>query len=302
MAVFFVLFWGSKDLVAMALAQKLAQFNKQQEKLQASLAKTAPRPQPAAKAGPSSRKPPTPPPPATQLVPFAQRYSFTNDTEKLQQIATIRKSPVGAQIKRVLDLLLETRQAMLPDEINDACFVDVKNHKEVFESLKSNVKVSFDGQRFAFKAKHDLKGKAELLVLIRKVPEGLPMSDLKDSYTGVTTDIQELKASGQVWVLMNSDTQDDIIYPNDPRISVKVDDDLKQLVRGIEMPREFMDVERELQKAGMKPATNTARREAMAGVPRSQLPKPKQKKRRESKRTKYTNAHLPELFQNIPMP
>ncbi|KAH8946540.1 hypothetical protein BDL97_12G100700 [Sphagnum fallax] len=247
----------------MALAQKLAQFNKQQEKLQASLAKTAPRPQPAAKAGPSSRKPPTPPPPTTQLVPFAQRFSFTNDTEKLQQIATIRKSPVGAQIKRVLDLLLETRQAMLPDEINDACFVDVKNHKEVFESLKSNVKVSFDGQRFAFK---------------------------------------ELKASGQVWVLMNSDTQDDIIYPNDPRISVKVDDDLKQLVRGIEMPREFMDVERELQKAGMKPATNTARREAMAGVPRSQLPKPKQKKRRESKRTKYTNAHLPELFQNIPMP
>jgi hypothetical protein len=244
LAVFFVLFWGSKDLVAMALAQKLAQFNKQQEKLQASLAKTAPRPQPAAKAGPSSRKPPTPPPPTTQVVPFAQRYSFTNDTEKLQQIATIRKSPVGAQIKRVLDLLLEvellspkhflvpqlimdcvarifgvmtlfrvfllvresackvlfqicsydkhkgtildfkdvhflcmkcshslhnfvrfcsdhlfkfwricvqTRQAMLPDEINDACFVDVKNHKEVFESLKSNVKVSFDGQRFAFK-------------------------------------------------------------------------------------------------------------------------------------------------------
>jgi transcription initiation factor TFIIE subunit beta len=46
---------------------------------------------------------------------------------------------------------VQTRQAMLPDEINDACFVDVKNHKEVFESLKSNVKVSFDGQRFAFK-------------------------------------------------------------------------------------------------------------------------------------------------------
>jgi hypothetical protein len=48
-------------------------------------------------------------------------------------------------------ICVQTRQAMLPDEINDACFVDVKNHKEVFESLKSNVKVSFDGQRFAFK-------------------------------------------------------------------------------------------------------------------------------------------------------
>jgi transcription initiation factor TFIIE subunit beta len=79
----------------MALAQKLAQFTKQQEKLQASLATSA------------SRKAPVPPPRSQPLVPLAQRFSFTNDTEKLQQIATIQKSPVGAQIKRVLDLLLE---------------------------------------------------------------------------------------------------------------------------------------------------------------------------------------------------
>lgn len=57
-------------------------------------------------------------------------------------------------------------------------------------------------------AKHDLKGKAELLVLIRKVPEGLPMSDLKDSYTGVTTDIQveymfiTCHMANSWWVLM----------------------------------------------------------------------------------------------------
>lgn len=32
---------------------------------------------------------------------------FSYDTERLQQVSTIRKSPVGAQIKRVIDLLLE---------------------------------------------------------------------------------------------------------------------------------------------------------------------------------------------------
>lgn len=32
---------------------------------------------------------------------------FSNDTERLQHINTIRKSPIGAQIKRVIDLLLE---------------------------------------------------------------------------------------------------------------------------------------------------------------------------------------------------
>ena len=79
----------------MALSQKLAQFIQQQEKLQSSLATIA-----------SSRPTLTPLPPLSH-VPLAERSSFTNDTEKLQQIATIQKSLVGAQIKRVLGLLLE---------------------------------------------------------------------------------------------------------------------------------------------------------------------------------------------------
>jgi len=91
----------------MALAQKLAQFTKQQEKLQASLATLPARPPKATPSSAASRKAPAPPPRSQPLVPLAQRFSFTNDTEKLQQIATIQKSPVGAQIKRVLDLLLE---------------------------------------------------------------------------------------------------------------------------------------------------------------------------------------------------
>lgn len=32
---------------------------------------------------------------------------FSSDTERLQLINSIRKSPVGAQIKRVIDLLFE---------------------------------------------------------------------------------------------------------------------------------------------------------------------------------------------------
>lgn len=97
----------------MALSQKLAQFTKQQEKLQASMAKISaarPAPQAAAptnKAATASRKAPPAPPTQNSSVPFAQRFSFTTEKEKLQQIATIQRAPVGAQIKRVLDLLLE---------------------------------------------------------------------------------------------------------------------------------------------------------------------------------------------------
>lgn len=95
----------------MALSQKLAQFNKQQEKLHASLAKITARPAPAAtipaNKAPASRKAPPAPPSQNSSVPFAQRFSFSTEKEKLQQIATIQRAPVGAQIKRVLDLLLE---------------------------------------------------------------------------------------------------------------------------------------------------------------------------------------------------
>jgi transcription initiation factor TFIIE subunit beta len=108
----------------MALQEQLERFNKQQQRAQATLVKTAVR------AAPSSKPPPPHPAPSSsianrkpspslqyeQQVPLAQRFSFNSDKEKLQQIAIIRKSPVGAQIKRVIDLLLEVRQE------NPCCF------------------------------------------------------------------------------------------------------------------------------------------------------------------------------------
>lgn len=272
----------------MALSQKLAQFKRQQEKIQSSLATIT-----------SSRSTLTPPPPLPHL-PLAERFSFTNDTEKLQQIATIQKSPVGAQIKRVLGLLLESRQSLLPEEINDLCFVDVKNTKDVFEGLKSNVKVSFDGERFAYKTKHVLKSKEELLILVRNLQDGVPMGDLEDSYPGIATDVQELRASGEVWVLTNSDSQEDIVYPNDPEIVIKVDEDLKQLIRAMEIPREFMDCRRQSRSQSRTEHEARGGNDRDFTFPGSKATK--EKKERELKRTKHTNSHLTEFFKSIEVP
>ncbi|KAJ9173568.1 hypothetical protein P3X46_016689 [Hevea brasiliensis] len=283
----------------MALQEKLNRFKKQQEKCQSTLTSIA------AKAGPTKSasvqksasvavspltNPRTPGPPV----------KFSNDTERLQHINSIRKAPVGAQIKRVIDLLLETRQSFTPEQINEACYVDVNSNKAVFDSLRNNPKVNYDGQRFSYKSKHDLKDKSQLLVLIRKFPEGVAVIDLKDAYPTVMEDLQALKAVGQIWLLSNFDSQEDIAYPNDPRAVIKVDDDLKQLFRGIELPRDMLDIEKDLQKNGMKPATNTAKRRAAAQVQGiSSKPKIKKKKDTISRRTKLTNAHLPELFKNL---
>ncbi|KAF5746084.1 Transcription initiation factor IIE subunit beta [Tripterygium wilfordii] len=283
----------------MALQEKLDKFKKQQEKCQATLTSIA------AKAGPPKAPTPQKPTPVTaSALPNSKApppsVKFSNDTERLQHINSIRKGPVGAQIKRVIDLLFETRQALTPEQINEACYVDLNANKAVFDSLRNNPKVNHDGSRFSYKSKHDLKDKNQLLVLVRKFPEGVRVMDLKDAYPTVMDDLQALKAAGQVWLLSNFDSQEDIAYPSDPRVPIKVDDDLKQLFRGIELPRDMIDIEKDLLKNGMKPATNTAKRKAAAQIQGySSKSKPKKKKHEISKRTKLTNAHLPELFQHL---
>ncbi|KAL9238698.1 hypothetical protein vseg_013087 [Gypsophila vaccaria] len=293
----------------MALQENLEKFRKQQEKCLSTLSSIASAKQSSTKTStlktsstPHKATPASLPPSLTaQLPPLTGKFS--NDTERLQMINNIRKSPVGAQIKRVIYLLLERREALTPEQINDACYVDVNANKAVFESLRNNPKVYYDGRCFSYKAKHEVKNKEQLLVLIRKFPEGMPVIDLKDAYPNVMEDLQTLKNERKVWLLSNFDSQEDIVYPNDPRVPIRVDDDIKQFFRSIELPRDMIDIEKDLQKNGMKPATNTAKRRAAAQIQGiSSTTKLKKKKKEISKRTKLTNAHLPELFRNLTSP
>lgn len=89
----------------MALQQKLDRFKRQQEKCQSSLSSIAAGKAASAAAQPNGRSP-TPP----------VAVKFSNDTERLQHINSIRKAPVGAQMKRVIDLLFE-----VPLPINFHC-------------------------------------------------------------------------------------------------------------------------------------------------------------------------------------
>ena len=79
----------------------------------------------------------------------------------------------------------------------------------------------------------------------------------------------------------------------------KIDDELKALFRDI-IPSDMLEVEKELLKIGLKPATNIAERRAaeqLHGV--SNKPKDKKKKKKEiTNRTKLTNSHMLELFQS----
>jgi hypothetical protein len=48
-------------------------------------------------------------------------------------------------------LNLQTRQAFTAEQINETTYVDIHGNKAVFDSLRNNPKVSYDGRRFSYK-------------------------------------------------------------------------------------------------------------------------------------------------------
>lgn len=101
----------------------------------------------------------------------------------------------------------------------------MRANKDVFESMRKNPKVKYDGERFSYKvtfmeaymctvstplcvhfyapslvcdidiafglqSKHAVRDKNQLLFLVRKFPEGIAVVDLKDSYPNVMEDLQ----------------------------------------------------------------------------------------------------------------
>ncbi|XP_037403687.1 general transcription factor IIE subunit 2-like [Triticum dicoccoides] len=290
----------------MALNESLARFRLLQEKNQAALSaiaairtssssssstkpsqrQAAPTPRPAAKPSPS---PPAPMPAAV--------VRFSDDTARLRKINEVRTSTVGHQMKSVIDLLDKTREALTTHQINQRTYVDIDGNRTLAESLRNNPKVRFDGRRYSYKPTHDVKAKGELLSLIRSFPDGLPASEVDDAYPAVLEDLQALKSSGDVYLLPGE--VGIIAYPNDdPRSRMEVDGELKKLFHDIKLPREMLDIEKELRKIGERSATDTVKRRAAEQL-HGRQPKPKKAKKKSrgiTSRTKLTNVHLPWLM------
>jgi transcription initiation factor TFIIE subunit beta len=110
---------------------------------------------------------------------------------------------------------------------------------------------------------------------------------------------QALKSSGDIYLLPG---EQDMVFPNDPRSRLELDTELKKLFYEIKLPKDMLDIEKDLRRNGEKPMTDTAKRRAAAeifGKP-SKPKKSKKKQRGMTSRTRITNIHLPGLFE-LPM-
>lgn len=94
---------------------------------------------------------------------------------------------------------------------------------------------------------------------------------------------QALKPAGQIRVLSNFDSKDYIASPYDPKSIIKVDGDLRKLYRGIELPRDMLDIAKRREAAQVKGIFSEK--------------KIKNKKRGIRKIHNLANPHLPELHE-----
>lgn len=94
-----------------SLQDRLNRFKQQQEKCQSTLTSIAAKSSSKSAATPKGT-PYIAPPAVSAAKSLAPAIKFSNDTERLQHINSIRKAPVGAQIKRVIDLLFEVQTSL----------------------------------------------------------------------------------------------------------------------------------------------------------------------------------------------
>ncbi|KAK3250074.1 hypothetical protein CYMTET_40529 [Cymbomonas tetramitiformis] len=198
---------------------------------------------------------------------------------------------IGSKLKRLIDCLFEAEAPLTAQELKNRTEIDVLGDKALLEAFTENEKVQCQGEHFVYKAVHELGGSHELLHLLDKTPEGIPLAELKDAYKTILDDIKELQAKGRIWKLQNSDTLEEVVYPSDPRYSVSVDEDVAQKWHETKIDLEPDAFTRELHKAGIKPCLRMA-------APQFVKPEMGKKKRKAAELRKYTNVHVAEIFKD----
>jgi len=181
---------------------------------------------------------------------------------------------------------------MTPEQLSEQTDIPLTQDTALLEFFKENPKVAYEGGQFRYQALHKIANKQELLSFIDKNPEGTIIAEIKDSYKNLVDDIKEYAAAERVWVLQNSDTNEDIVYPNDPRLRIKIDNDIQDLWNGIKMVETETELLQELHKVGLKECL----RQQAPHLQRNQPQDKGKGKERVRKLRNVHNAHVLGIF------
>eukprot|EP00976_Prorocentrum_cordatum_P038906 791770-Prorocentrum_minimum.AAC.2 len=84
---------------------------------------------------------------------------------------------------------------MTAEQLSAQTDIPLDDDHTLLEAFKENPKVSYEGGQFRYQAQHKIANKQELLSFIDKNPEGIVISEIKDSYKEVVADIKVCQAT-----------------------------------------------------------------------------------------------------------
>eukprot|EP00741_Cyanophora_paradoxa_P013180 tig00000178_g12733.t1 len=221
----------------------------------------------------------------------AQSTWMKSESEKVVA-ATARQKPVKAYLLQVLEHLKKTRNAETAAEIKAATNneVDIDANKELLELLKNNIKIKYEDGRFSYKSRHTVLNKDDIVRLLARNPDGIPIEELEDAYPNVEKDIDELLQIREIFGILNAETKKKTLYFSnylEYKNVMEIDIDIRSLWNDVKykMPP-AIDLDKE-----MKLAKLSLMKQDEAVVDGK---KKKQRKKRERK-IKLTNTHLSEI-------
>ncbi|KAI9282192.1 hypothetical protein BY458DRAFT_531171 [Sporodiniella umbellata] len=165
--------------------------------------------------------------------------------------------------------------------------VDIGKNPALWEKLVNNEKIEFDSVNnvFSYKPTYQIKSKEDLLTLLvtKKKEGGMDYKDLKDSYSKLSSAVEELAGEGVILVVRNKDGNPRVLFYNEAQYNTPIDADFKKMWSDISIPDET-DLPKALEEAGLKTMEVFEKKITSEA-------KPKRSKTRH-KRIKITNTHL----------
>ncbi|KAI9865859.1 MAG: hypothetical protein M1824_000119 [Vezdaea acicularis] len=147
---------------------------------------------------------------------------------------------------------------------------------------------SWNSGTFRFKPIHNIHSGTELLTYLQsqRTAQGILMKELKEGWSAAEAVVDELESEGKLLVTRNKkDNHARAVWPNDPSLSVAIDDEFRYLWHRIVVPKDA-DLPSELVKLGLQPTSSDGSKKIKTA------PKPKEKKQKKRRVGKTTNNHL----------
>ncbi|CEP10211.1 hypothetical protein [Parasitella parasitica] len=223
------------------------------------------------------------------------KASFETSQDKKRKRTTVYSQPANtgtghhamSQLYTVIQFLKDSDNPQSVVSIASRTKVDIAKNPALWEKLVNNNKIEFDPTNitFAYKPTYQIRSKEDLLsLLIQKKSEGgMDYKDLKDSYSKLSSAVEELATEGQILVVRNKDGNPRVLFHNDSQYNTTIDPEFKKMWTEIKIPDET-DLPKALEVAGLKTMEVFEKKVTSES-------KPKKSKTR-NKRIKITNTHL----------